>query len=83
MLIDFRGTIRQRDLAPYPFPTPIMILEFVRESLPSLIGSLTASQRGRIAGLGVAIPFQLWSWESEIGAPEGAMNAWRALRRRK
>ena len=79
VLIDFRGTICQRTWRAYPFPTPIMILEFVRDSLPSLIGSLTVSQRGRIAGVGVAIPFQLWSWESEIGAPEGAMNAWRCF----
>jgi len=55
----------------------MMILDFVRESLPSLAASLTASQRRRIAGVGVATPFQLWNWESEIGAPEGAMNAWR------
>jgi predicted NBD/HSP70 family sugar kinase len=54
-----------------------MILDFVRESLPPLAGSLTASQRRRIVGVGVATPFQLLNWESEIGAPEGAMNAWR------
>ena len=31
VLIDFRGTICQRTWRAYPFPTPIMILEFVRE----------------------------------------------------
>jgi predicted NBD/HSP70 family sugar kinase len=77
VLIDFRGAIRQRAHRAYPFPTPIMILDFVRDSLPSLGNSLTALQRRRIAGLGVAAPFQLWSWESEIGAPPHAMDAWR------
>ena len=77
VLVDFRGAICQRAYRAYAFPTPIMILDFVRDSLPSLAGSLTASQKRRIAGLGVAAPFQLWSWESEIGAPQGAMNAWR------
>ena len=54
-----------------------MILDFVRDSLPSLDRSLTALQKRRIAGLGVAAPFQLWDWESEIAAPPGAMDAWR------
>ena len=54
-----------------------MILDFVRESLPSLSDALTEAQKRRIAGLGVAAPFQLWSWEAEIGAPPGAMDAWR------
>jgi predicted NBD/HSP70 family sugar kinase len=77
VLIDFRGAIRHRARRAYAFPTPIMILDFVRDSLPSLSDSLTTAQKQRIAGLGVAAPFQLWSWEVEIGAPPGAMNAWR------
>ena len=60
-----------------------MILDFVQSSLPSLSDSLTTPQKRRIAGLGVAAPFQLWNWEAEIGAPPGAMNAWRRLRRGK
>jgi predicted NBD/HSP70 family sugar kinase len=77
VLVDFRGAICQRANRVYSFPTPIMILDFVRDSLPSLASSLTPPQKRRIVGLGVAAPFQLWSWESEIGAPQGAMSAWR------
>ncbi len=77
VLIDFCGAIRHRAHRAYAFPTPTMILDFVRESLPSLADSLAIAQKRRIAGLGVAAPFQLWSWEAEIGAPPGAMNAWR------
>ncbi|HEX9168210.1 MAG TPA: ROK family transcriptional regulator [Roseiarcus sp.] len=77
ILIDFRGAIRQRAQRTYAYPTPAMILDFVKGSLASLSGSLSAAQKRRIAGLGVATPFQLWNWEAEIGAPPGAMNAWR------
>jgi predicted NBD/HSP70 family sugar kinase len=77
VLIDFRGAIRQRAHRAYAFPTPTMILDFVQDSLPSLTNSLTALQKRRIAGLGVATPFQLWNWESEIAAPRGSMDAWR------
>jgi predicted NBD/HSP70 family sugar kinase len=77
VLIDFRGAIRQRAQRTYAFPTPPMILDFVRDLLPALSNSLSVPQKRRIAGLGVAAPFQLWNWEAEIGAPPGAMNAWR------
>ena len=48
VLVDFRGAICQRAYRAYSFPTPIMILDFVRDSLPSLARSLTPSQRRRI-----------------------------------
>jgi hypothetical protein len=69
VLVDFRGAIRQRAHRAYAFPTPAMILDFVQGSLPSLSTSLSTPQKRRIAGLGVAAPFQLWNWEAEIGAP--------------
>ena len=77
VLVDFRGAICQRAYRAYSFPTPNTVLAFVRDSVPSLAGSLSASQKQRIVGLGVAAPFELWSWETEIGAPQGAMNVWR------
>ena len=77
VLIDFRGAIRQRVHRAYAFPTPLMILDFVQSSLLSLSSSLSAPQKRTIAGLGIAAPFQLWQWESEIGAPPGALAPWR------
>jgi predicted NBD/HSP70 family sugar kinase len=79
VLIDFRGAIRERARRAYAFPRPAMILEFVRASLTSLANPLSAIEKRRIAGLGVAAPFQLWNWESEIGAPNGALSAWRGF----
>jgi len=77
VLVDFCGVVRKRDHRTFAFPTPSMILEFVRVSLPRITETLDERQRRRIAGLGVAFPFQLWTWEEEIGAPAGAMRAWR------
>jgi predicted NBD/HSP70 family sugar kinase len=77
VLIDFRGAIRQRAHRGYAFPTPAMVLEFIQDALPALSSSLNAAEHRRVAGLGVATPFQLWNWEAEIGAPKGAMDAWR------
>ena len=77
VLVDFRGAVRQRAHRTFAFPTPALILDFAREHGPRLLDSLTEAQRRRVAGLGIAAPFQLWTWESEIGAPAGAMADWR------
>ncbi len=77
VLIDFGGSVRRREHRTFAFPTPAMLLDFVRSSLPALAAALNDGQKRRIAGLGVASPFQLWTWEAEIGASKGAMDDWR------
>src|SRR5271170_4598174 len=62
VLIDFRGSIRRRARQNYPYPTPEQVMAFAARELPDITDSLTASQRARVAGLGVALPFQLWNW---------------------
>ena len=79
VLVDFAGIIRHRSEILYAYPTPENVLDFVAGALPDLSGRLTDRQRQRLAGLGVALPFQLWSWSDEIGAPAGAMDGWRSI----
>ena len=79
VLIDFSGAVRRRAHRTFAFPTPALILDFVQAELIGLADALTDAQRRRVAGLGVALPFQLWTWEAEIGAPPGAMDAWRSF----
>jgi predicted NBD/HSP70 family sugar kinase len=33
----------------------------------------------RIAGLGIAMPFEIWAWAEEAGAPAGEMDRWRSI----
>ena len=79
VLIDFCGQIRRRAKEAFAYPTPEIVLSFVRTALPQVTSDLSPRQSGRIAGMGVACPFQLWSWETEIGAPNGAMEGWRDI----
>ena len=76
-LVDFTGKIRATRRRVYRYPTPDAVLAFVAEALPAIRAGLTEDQRARIAGLGVATPFQLWSWVQYIGAPQAEMDAWR------
>lgn len=76
-LVDFLGRVRGARRRIYRYPTPDAVLAFVAEALPALTATLPASRRDRVGGLGVAMPFQLWSWVQEIGAPQSEMDAWR------
>ena len=79
VLVDFTGAIRHRAAVAYAYPTPENVLAFAGAALRDLASRLDPRQRKRIVGLGVALPFQLWSWSHEIGAPAGAMDGWRSV----
>ena len=76
-LIDFMGRVRATKRQIYRYPSPSAVVDFVATSLPEVLGTLTAAERPRISGMGVAMPFQLWSWVKLIGAPKADMEAWR------
>ena len=77
VLVDFLGQVRGTHRRVYRYPTPQAVVGFVAGALPGLISTLPPEQRGRVAGMGVAMPFQLWSWVEALGAPQEEMDAWR------
>jgi predicted NBD/HSP70 family sugar kinase len=77
MLMDFVGAVRDQLRCSYSYPDIGEILDFTARSLAALTEKLDAGQRQRIAGLGVAVPFELWNWCAEVGAPHSALEAWR------
>jgi predicted NBD/HSP70 family sugar kinase len=79
VLVDFIGQVRKRAQETFAYPTPRIILDFVAHALPQFLQTLTPRQFARVPGLGVATPFQLWSWGAEIGAPPGEMDAWSTI----
>ncbi|WP_103334538.1 ROK family transcriptional regulator [Pseudotabrizicola formosa] len=76
-LVNFLGQVLRLERQVYRYPTPGAVVDFVRATLPGLIADLPATSRGRIGGLGVAMPFQLWNWVTALGAPQSEMDAWR------
>jgi predicted NBD/HSP70 family sugar kinase len=76
ILMDFTGTVRATLREGYQFPNPGSIIDFVAQGIARLTEGV---QRERIAGVGIATPFELWNWEEEVGAPHEAMQAWRGV----
>lgn len=77
VLMDFVGTIRHEVRRTYPYPMPGLLLDFIVDGISDIEGRLSVAERSRIAGVGIAAPFELWSWAEETGAPAEEMDVWR------
>jgi len=77
ILMDFTGKVRQQVHEAYRYPTPAGIVRFVESGTTTILETISADDRQRIAGLGAALPFELWNWVEEMGAPREDMDAWR------
>jgi predicted NBD/HSP70 family sugar kinase len=77
MLVDFLGRSIAVERNTYPYPTPDAVMRFVTAALPKVAAVLPERLRGRIGGIGIAMPFQLWNWATYVGAPQSEMDAWR------
>ncbi len=77
ILMNFTGQEMEALHQIYPFPQPDRILDFVHRGINILHDKLSQDQQQRVAGIGIAMPFQLWNWTENVGAPAGKMEAWR------
>ena len=77
VLIDFLGAVRSMLQLSYRYPTPRETVEFVTEGIKRVRAKLTVDQDRRIAGMGIAMPFELWNWADTAGAPREIMDEWR------
>ncbi len=77
ILIDFHGTIRHRLVFRHDWPEPQAARDFALGAARELVNRLPAPERNRVAGLGIAQPFQLWDWSEALSVPPDMMERWR------
>ncbi len=77
ILINFMGDILEHRFEGYAYPTPQGIVDFIAVTIPDITRSLENASLHRLHGLGIAMPFQLWSWSDKIDAPAETMEQWR------
>lgn len=78
-LINFTGEILHALHRIYPYPTPDGIEKFARKGIDEIVGRLPRRLVDRIAGLGIAAPYEMWTWHEEMGAPKEEIDAWRVI----
>lgn len=79
VLLDFIGGVRATRRCTYAFPRWPALCEFAVEGLQALAGELEPAARARIVGVGVAMPFEMWNWPEETGAPAAELAHWREV----
>lgn len=77
LLINFLGTVVDRLMETHDFPTPDSTVAFAERGLRQLTEALPKPARARIAGIGIAMPFQIWDWAHVIGLDPARMDEWR------
>ncbi len=78
VLTDFLGVVRERARETHDYPAPDKTLDFAVSALKGMISDMDQAVRGRVSGLGIAIPFYLWDWAQTLQVPQEKMDAWRA-----
>lgn len=77
VLIDFLGKVVDVVHRSYSYPTPADTLQFTLEGIRQIERNLSPSQRERISGFGICMPYLLWDWVESIGAPGEVMAEWK------
>ncbi|RYE60222.1 MAG: ROK family transcriptional regulator, partial [Hyphomicrobiales bacterium] len=75
-LINFTGQTLYALHKIYPYPTPEGIRKFARAGIDEILGQLPKHLAHRIAGLGIAAPYEMWTWHEEMDAPKEEIDAW-------
>lgn len=77
LLMDFMGGIRNQQKLHYAYPMPGEVFGFLEQGMRQIECDLRPAEVARICGLGVAAPFEMWSWHEQIGAPPDDFLVWR------
>jgi predicted NBD/HSP70 family sugar kinase len=76
LLVDFTGQVLQARRHERPFPMPEEALAIMRQDIAALRRAIPAAERDRLAGVGLAIPYNLSSWRRELDIPPETSAAW-------
>jgi predicted NBD/HSP70 family sugar kinase len=79
ILIDFKGTVLSRRSHVSILPRPETALDIILNNVNTLLSNLSENQRRRLSGIGLAQPYNLDSWLTELTLPHEAFSHWKAF----
>ena len=79
VLIDFNGEPRQERQLTYASPVPADIFRFLNQGIQSISLNMRPTHVSRICGLGIAAPFEMWSWYDAPSAASDAFAQWKGI----
>nr|WP_244327706.1 ROK family protein [Roseibium sp. RKSG952] len=76
VLIDFEGKVIGRRAHDMILPPPDQALDIIEKDLDGLKTLLDPEEQNRIAGIGIAQPFNLGAWLHDLGLPPANFMKW-------
>ncbi len=76
VLVDFLGGVVASAGSRYAAPLPEPTMAAARTHAACVLAQLPVTDRGRVAGLGVAMPGDLSAWADELGLQPAALAGW-------
>lgn len=77
LVLDPMGQVRHQLRDTYDYPLPRTVFAFLRSGFGELMDKMSADMRARLCGVGIAAPFELWSWHELLDAPADEFAAWK------
>ncbi|MDP4300431.1 ROK family transcriptional regulator [Leptothrix discophora] len=78
LVIDFTGSVRERSSVAYDFPDPLTLFGDLRRLLEQSVASLGTGAE-RLAGIGIATPLSLGSWQALLGVGDDQASRWNEI----
>jgi predicted NBD/HSP70 family sugar kinase len=75
-LADLGGAVLSHRTHDHTLPSPEQTLELVRDDIAHLVKLVPAARRRRIAGVGIARPYNLGSWLADLDLAPDVFGAW-------
>lgn len=76
ILIDFDGTVLSRLSHETLLPRPERAMDVILKDVNTMLEMLSANQRQHLAGIGLAYPYNLDSWLTELSLPDEDFRYW-------
>jgi predicted NBD/HSP70 family sugar kinase len=77
LLLDFAGTVRHQLHTTYDYPMPDAVFGFLEIGLGELLATLPTPHLGRVCGIGIGTPFELWKWHDLTGPAAERFLSWK------
>ncbi len=76
-LIDFCGNVRASLCEHWQYPCVEAMERFASRGLKAILSTLDEDEVGRVSGVGIAMPFEIWRWSEQAGAPADKLAKWK------
>ncbi|WP_237153154.1 ROK family protein [Oryzibacter oryziterrae] len=76
LCVDFGGNIVSRRSRDVILPPPDDMLAMIVSDINAILDDITPNQKARLAGIGLALPFNLGSWLRELELPAESFKLW-------